>query len=118
MKYSKFNIFSKIRDSENYFIINLLTGNADILGVDDAKQLAAVRDKNVLTDGPFYSELIEKGYLSEESEEKKVYNKKYLDFLDSRDKDEIQLFFVTNYSCNFSCTYCYLRTSIQILSSN
>ena len=107
MKYSKFNIFSKIKDSENYFIINLLSGNADILGVDDAKKLAAIKDKNVLTDSPFNNELIEKGYLSEESEEKKIYNEKYLDFLDSRESDEIQLFFVTNYSCNFACTYCY-----------
>ena len=32
---------------------------------------------------------------------------RYLDFIDSRDKDEIQIFFVTNYSCNFACTYCY-----------
>ncbi len=34
-------------------------------------------------------------------------DKRYLDFLDSRDKDEIQIFFVTNYSCNFACSYCY-----------
>ena len=32
---------------------------------------------------------------------------KYLDFIDSREKDEIQIFFVTNYNCNFACSYCY-----------
>ena len=36
-----------------------------------------------------------------------LFRSKYLDFLDSREKDEIQIFFVTNYSCNFACSYCY-----------
>ena len=40
-------------------------------------------------------------------EEARLYRQKYLDFIDSRDKDEIQLFFITNYSCNFACSYCY-----------
>jgi len=45
--------------------------------------------------------------LLDEAEETKLYRSRYLDFIDSRDKDEIQIFFVTNYSCNFACTYCY-----------
>ena len=48
-----------------------------------------------------------KGYITDESEEKKEYRRKYLDFIDSREKDEVQIFFVTNYSCNFTCSYCY-----------
>ncbi len=107
MKYSKYNIFSKIRDSENYFIINLLTGNADILNSDDAERLKAFINGNDLSDNAFYADLADKGYISDEEAEKKLYVKRYLDFLDSRSKDEIQLFFVTNYSCNFACTYCY-----------
>jgi uncharacterized protein len=107
MKYSKYNIFSKIRNSENYFIINLLTGNAEILGIGEAEKLKAFRKGQVLPNDSFYEELIAKGYLSEDSEENRIYRKKYLDFLDSRSNDEIQLFFVTNYSCNFACTYCY-----------
>ena len=55
----------------------------------------------------FSDELSVKGYLSEKLEENRLYRKKYLDFIDSRNKDEVQLFFVTNYSCNFACTYCY-----------
>jgi len=107
MKYSKYNIFSKIRNSGNYFIINLLTGNADILNTEDAERLKAIINGSDLSDDPFYSDLAEKGYLAEEEAEKKLYRSRYLDFLDSRSKDEIQLFFVTNYSCNFACTYCY-----------
>jgi len=52
-------------------------------------------------------ELAGKGYLMDPDEEARIYRQKYLDFIDSRDKDEIQLFFITNYSCNFACSYCY-----------
>jgi uncharacterized protein len=107
MNYSRFNIFSKIRDSENYFIVNLLTGNADILDIDDSNKIKAIIRGELSSDDAFYGELSSKGYISEPSEEDKLYRTRYLDFLDSRSKDEIQLFFVTNYSCNFACTYCY-----------
>jgi len=107
MKYSRYNIFSKIRNSENYFIVNQLTGNADILNISDAGKIEVLRKGETLTDKKFLDELAEKGYITDESEEKKEYGRKYLDFIDSREKDEIQIFFVTNYSCNFACSYCY-----------
>jgi uncharacterized protein len=107
MKYSKYNIFSRIRDSENHFIVNLLSGNADILTPGDAEKIEAVKKGEVIQDTELLKELGEKGYLSDEHEESGLFRSKYLDFLDSREKDEIQIFFVTNYSCNFACTYCY-----------
>ena len=107
MKYSRFNIFSQIRDSENHFIVNLLSGNADIIDSSDALKIEALRKGEVLTDKKFLDELAEKGYISDESAEIREYRRKYLDFIDSREKDEIQIFFVTNYSCNFACPYCY-----------
>ncbi len=107
VKFSRFNIFSKIKESENYFIINLLTGNADILEIDDAAKIQSLKKGGILKNDSLLAELKSKGYLAEEADEEKLYRNKYLDFLDSRSKDEIQLFFVTNYSCNFSCTYCY-----------
>jgi len=107
MRYSSYNIFSKIRDSENHFLVNLLTGNADILNNSDAGKIEALKNGETLTDKKFHDELAEKGYISDESEEKKQYRRKYLDFIDSRENDEIQLFLVTNYSCNFACPYCY-----------
>jgi uncharacterized protein len=107
MKYSRFNIFSKIRDSENYFIVNLLSGNADILDSSDAKIIEAIQKGEAVDNKEFLGELTGKGYLTDESEEKKEYRRKYLDFIDSREKDEVQIFFVTNYSCNFTCSYCY-----------
>ena len=107
MIYSRYNIFSKIRDSENYFIVNLLSGNADILGINDAEKIEALRKGEDINSKKFLGELAEKGYIVDESEEKKEYRRKYLDFIDSRENDEIQIFFVTNYSCNFACSYCY-----------
>ena len=107
MKYSRYNIFPRIRDSRNYFIVNLLSGNADILNSSDAEKIEAVRKGEECTDKVFLNELTENGYLTDESDEIREYRRKYLDFIDSREKDEIQLFFVTNYSCNFACSYCY-----------
>lgn len=40
-------------------------------------------------------------------EEKKLFRKEYLNFIDERDSDEIQLFFTPWYSCNFACSYCF-----------
>ena len=107
MNYSKHNIFSKIRDSENYFIVNPLTRNADILDPDDAEKLEIIKNGGEVADRIFISELTGKGYLADEATENSLYRSRYLDFLDARDKDEIQIFFVTNYSCNFTCSYCY-----------
>jgi len=107
MIFSKHNIFSKIKDSENFFIVNLLSGNADIINSTDAEKINKIRNNQSVIDENFLKELTEKGYWVDEKEEKKLYQSKYLDFIDSRDDDEIQLFFVPNYSCNFACSYCY-----------
>lgn len=100
MEFSKHNIFSKISNSDNYFIVNPLSGNADILSAAKAEEIK----KGTYTD---IDEYVEKGYLIDEAEEKKVFKNAYLDFLDNRDDSEVQIFFVPWYSCNFRCTYCY-----------
>ena len=107
IKYSRYNIFSKIRNSHNFFIINLLNGNADILSESESEVIKSIQKKGVFPENSFVNELKEKGYLLEEEDEKRLYRSKYLDFIDSREKDEVQLFFITNYSCNFACSYCY-----------
>lgn len=100
MKFSKHNIIAPIISSDKYFIVNLLSGNADILENIKAKEL----QDGIYNDS---DELIEKGYLVNEEEENKLYLEKYQEFLTERKEDEIQLFFVPTYSCNFACTYCY-----------
>ena len=100
MQLSKHNIISKLVNSDKYFIVNLLSQNADILDVDQYQRLI---NGEAITD----IECMEKGYVVDQKEELKLFKNKYLEFLDSRDSDEIQLFFVPTYACNFSCTYCY-----------
>jgi uncharacterized protein len=106
MIYSKHNIFSGVAGSDNFFIVNLLNGSADILTPAEGKMVKElIAGKEIPAD--FRENLIEQGYLADEKEEERLYRSKYLDFLDTRDEDEVQLFFVPNYSCNFACTYCY-----------
>jgi uncharacterized protein len=109
---SKHNIISKIKDSEEYFIVNLLSGNADVLSKEKYMEFI----NSAFTDP---QELFDRGYLVEERDETKLYKQKYLDFIDERDKDEVQIFFVPWYSCNFACSYCYqdeYQSSSQKLS--
>ena len=106
MVYSKHNIFSKISGSDNFFIVNLLTGSADILNPSEGLMVKNFLGGNELP-AEFKADLEEQGYLIDEKEEDLLYRNKYLDFIDTRDDDEVQLFFVPNYSCNFACTYCY-----------
>lgn len=100
MTLSRHNIISEIKNSEDYFIINPLSKNADILDEKTAKAL-------LNGEYPDKEELIEKGYLVDPAEEDKIYKTGYLDFIDSRDEDEIQIFYAPTYACNFNCTYCY-----------
>lgn len=100
MELSKHNIVGKLMDSPEYFIVNPLSKQADILSAEKARQFETGRFTDV-------DELVEKGYLVDPDEERKRYNRAYLDFLDARDSDEIQIFYVPTYACNFACSYCY-----------
>ena len=106
MIYSKHNIFSRITGSDNFFIVNLLSGSADILNPAEGNLLHDFLNGREIPE-EFHENLKEQGYLVDEKEEERLYRSKYLDFIDARDTDEVQLFFVPNYNCNFACTYCY-----------
>ena len=96
---SKHNIITPITDSDDFFIVNPLHGSADIITAHELEMLHNQNDEK----GNF----ADRKYLIDEQEEAKAFKMAYLDFLDNRDEDEIQLFFVPNYSCNFACYYCY-----------
>jgi uncharacterized protein len=103
---SKHNIVSKVLDSGQYFVVNLLSGNADLLSEDEANVLLS-EEHSQNESGEVIQDMIGKGYLLETDKESKLYRNRYFDFVDHRDEEEVQLFFVPNYSCNFSCSYCY-----------
>ncbi|MEZ5072200.1 MAG: radical SAM protein [Bacteroidales bacterium] len=100
MEYSKHNLFSRIAGSDEYFLINPLSRQADIL---DAEEANAYREGRARSD-PEYAR---KGYVVDPEEEDRRYRQAYLDFLDERDKEEVQLFFAPWYACNFNCSYCF-----------
>lgn len=100
MELSRHNILSKIHQSDEYFIVNLLSGNADIIPAEEA---LIILDKKLPEDPEFAA----KGYVVDPAAEKELFRSRYLDFIDSRDNDEIQLFYVPSYNCNFGCSYCY-----------
>lgn len=97
---SKHGIAAPIRNSNNYYILNPLSGNADIISADEYK---AYEQDEPQEQSPFF----ERGYWTNASEEQRAFKAAYLQSVDDRDSDEVQLFFVPHYTCNFACSYCY-----------
>jgi uncharacterized protein len=106
LELSKHNIISQIYNSERYFIVNLLSQQADILTQAEYVKLCS----GYVSDNEDY---ILKGYYVDQVEETSHFRKKYLEFLKSRENDEVQLFFVSSYACNFGCSYCYQNSYQQ-----
>ncbi|MCB9496721.1 MAG: radical SAM protein [Fibrobacteria bacterium] len=101
MEWSKHNIVGRTKPSGTPFVVNLLSGNADLLDEETASPLLEG------TPPREESEWVAKGYRVDPAEESRRWKRAYLDFLDSREKDEVQLFFVPWYGCNFRCDYCF-----------
>lgn len=97
---SRHNIIAKLPDSNDHVIANPLSGCADRLDAAEASAFIAgngVDEQAALT----------RGYVVESDEEARRYRAAYLDFVEARDQDEIQIFFAPTYACNFACSYCY-----------
>lgn len=100
MQLSKHNILTKIHGEDSFLLVNLLSGEADVVDPEVARAIEAGTPVNE-------EELAQKGYLVDPQDEQRRLREKYLAFLDSRADDEIQLFWVSSYACNFGCSYCY-----------
>lgn len=99
MSLSKHNILVPVTGSEEFFIVNPLSNAAGFLTAEEVERLQNEQDIN--------GEFAQNGFIVDEEKEKKAFKFAYLDFQEGREKDEVQLFFVPNYSCNFACSYCY-----------
>jgi uncharacterized protein len=97
---SKFNVLAPLRHAPGAFIVNSLSGHADLLTAAEYEDLKTGRYGDP-------AELAAKGYLAEPAEEQARYRAAYLKFLDDRESDEVQLFYAGTYACNFGCDYCY-----------
>ncbi|MFO7655609.1 MAG: radical SAM protein [Bacteroidales bacterium] len=100
MNFSRHNIISNIAGTDKVVLLNILSGNADILSAKEFSDF----EKGIFAQKQAF---ISKGYLVDPIMEEALYRDKYVEFLENRDSDEVQLFFVTNYTCNFKCSYCY-----------
>ena len=100
MQLSKHNILTRIHGDARWLLVNILSGQADILSAGDGERLA----RGEVTDA---DSLAAKGYLVDPEDEARRYRQAYLDFVETRETDEIQLFYVPSYACNFGCSYCY-----------
>lgn len=106
LQFSRHNILAPIAGSDQYYLVNLLSGNADLLTKEKAREILDHRYTDV-------EEYAARGYLSDPTEEDRLFRRKYADFLDARDRDEIQIFFVPWYTCNFGCAYCYQESYLD-----
>lgn len=106
MELSKHNIVSRIRDSSDFFVVNLLSGNADLLNKSEAGTLTGTKNGESVSQ-EVESSMVQNGYLVKPADEGRLFRNRYYDFIDQRDDEEVQLFFVMNYNCNFGCSYCY-----------
>jgi uncharacterized protein len=106
MQPSKHNILTKIHGDERWLLANLLSGEADVLEPAIGERLSR-GEISALADDAQATELAAKGYLVDPDEEQRRYRKAYLDFLETRTTDEVQLFYAPTYACNFGCSYCF-----------
>jgi uncharacterized protein len=98
---SKHNIISPLTEGHEYIIVNVFSGNADIISQDDMKLLQQPQKHS------YPQEFIDKGYVSDSAREEMDFKLRYIEFLEERESEEIQVFFVPTYACNFTCSYCY-----------
>ena len=100
MEPSKYNILTRIHGDARYVLVNLLSGQADVLEAELGERLERGEVRND-------DELAAKGYLVDPAEEQRRYRAAYLAFSDSRLNDEVQIFYAPTYACNFGCSYCF-----------
>ncbi|MBI5609494.1 MAG: radical SAM protein [Deltaproteobacteria bacterium] len=104
MELSRHNILTPVHGSPQWLLANLLSGQADLLDPEVAEPLAR---GELPPAGAALDELAQKGYAVEPAAEQKAFRQAYLEFVRNRESDEIQLFYVPTYACNFACSYCF-----------
>lgn len=103
MQYSKHNIFSQVRGREQWFLVNLLSGQADLLDADVAQAVGA----GAPPPAAFADAFAAKGYWVDPEEEQQRFDAAHAQFTAAAAREEIQLFYLLSYACNFTCDYCY-----------
>jgi len=97
---SKYNISGKLWGTDHHFLMNVLSGSADILTREEHEALES--DPEAARDL-----MEEKGYWVDPEAEKKTFRAQYLEFSAAREREELQIFYTPTYACNFACGYCF-----------
>lgn len=97
---SKHNILSHVPGTNQWLLVNVLSGQADLLDHATAEALNRGQPLNP-------EALAAKGYLVDPADEAARYQAAHQQFLEGHHDDEIQLFYVPSYACNFGCSYCF-----------
>ncbi|MFH1812328.1 MAG: radical SAM protein [Pseudomonadota bacterium] len=99
-------IVARLPGRDASFVISPLTGEADLLSHDEAEALGSGHPEAV-------PDLAERDYLLPPDEEQRLLRQAFLRFLDGRAQDEVQVFYVPTYACNFGCGYCFQNSYAQ-----
>ncbi|MBN2442499.1 MAG: radical SAM protein [Spirochaetales bacterium] len=97
--FSKHNILGKIKNSIDYFLINMLSGGADILDEETAVKIGK-------GSFPQKEDLEQKGYLINEEDEKILFINSYCEASELEERYTSLIHFIPWLDCNLSCDYC------------
>ncbi len=110
MYYSKNNIVVKINGSDEYAILNPLTGSFDLMNSEEFRYLNSIKNSKDEKDlnRELTEYLLERGYLfKEKSEEDAIIKVEFEKFENEIENSQIQLLLLPTYGCNLACAYCY-----------
>jgi len=104
---AKNNIIVKINNSNEYAILNPISGSFDLMDENEYNLFMKIKDEEI-PNSDFTSYLLERGYAFENPEgQNTAIDKAYGEFKDEIKESQIQLMLVPTYSCNLACTYCF-----------
>lgn len=104
---AKNNIIIKIKDSDEYTILNPVSGSFDIMGPGEHHLFSRLQNGETV-DQEFSDYLLERGYAYQNLEdEKTAIEKTYIEFKKEIADTQVQLMLIPTYGCNLACAYCY-----------
>lgn len=104
---AKNNIIVKIKTTNEYAILNPISGSFDLMDENEYNLFIKIKDEEI-SNNDFTSYLLERGYAFENPEDQNTaINKAYGEFKEEINQSLIQLMLVPTYSCNLACTYCF-----------
>jgi uncharacterized protein len=104
---AKNNILVQINNSEEYAILNPISGSFDLMGPAEYDSLQSLMHGGSVDD-ELASYLRDRGYAYTTREEQETaIAKAYAEFQQESASSQAQLMFVPTYGCNLACSYCF-----------